>query len=85
MSRDLARRVTLLENVRSSGGVQYVVSDQISEEEGKTAAPLMSEEEWVARYCTDEHWSDCAVFNEPALPAGSCNCGGLKPGRRLMP
>lgn len=22
-----------------------------------------------------EHWSDCAVHNEPALPAGPCDCG----------
>ena len=21
------------------------------------------------------HWSDCAVHNEPAFPAGPCNCG----------
>jgi hypothetical protein len=21
------------------------------------------------------HWSDCAVHNEPALPAGECDCG----------
>lgn len=24
---------------------------------------------------TGEHWSDCAVHNEPALPAGPCDCG----------
>jgi hypothetical protein len=23
------------------------------------------------------HWSSCAVHNEPALPAGPCNCGGV--------
>lgn len=23
------------------------------------------------------HWSDCAVYNAPALPPGPCNCGGL--------
>ena len=23
------------------------------------------------------HWSDCAVHNEPAYPAGPCDCGGL--------
>ena len=23
-----------------------------------------------------EHWSDCAVNNEPAYPAGECDCGG---------
>lgn len=22
------------------------------------------------------HWSSCAVHNEPALPAGPCDCGG---------
>ena len=26
------------------------------------------------------HWCDCAVYNEPALPAGPCNCGGLRSG-----
>jgi hypothetical protein len=25
-----------------------------------------------------EHSSDCAVYNEPAMPAGPCNCGGFK-------
>ena len=25
------------------------------------------------------HWSDCAVHNEPAYPAGPCNCGELDP------
>lgn len=23
------------------------------------------------------HWSDCATNNEPAYPAGPCDCGGL--------
>jgi hypothetical protein len=23
------------------------------------------------------HWSDCAVYNGPAFPAGPCDCGGL--------
>lgn len=26
----------------------------------------------------DGHWSDCAVHNTPAYPAGPCNCGGLE-------
>jgi len=26
-----------------------------------------------------QHWSDCAVFNSPAYPAGECNCGGFSP------
>lgn len=25
-----------------------------------------------------KHWSDCAVHNGPALPAGECDCGGLE-------
>lgn len=25
------------------------------------------------------HWSDCAVHNGPALPAGECDCGGVPP------
>lgn len=25
-----------------------------------------------------QHWSDCAVHNEPALPAGPCDCGALE-------
>ncbi len=24
------------------------------------------------------HWSDCAVYNEPAYPAGECDCGAIK-------
>ena len=24
-----------------------------------------------------DHWSDCAVNNAPALPVGECNCGGF--------
>lgn len=23
------------------------------------------------------HWADCAIYNEPAVEAGPCNCGGL--------
>lgn len=26
-----------------------------------------------------QHWSDCAVNNGPAYPAGECDCGGYKP------
>ena len=26
----------------------------------------------------DMHWSDCAVHNEPAYPAGECDCGWAK-------
>jgi hypothetical protein len=29
------------------------------------------------------HWSDCAVFNGPALSAGPCSCGGFTIGRLL--
>ena len=25
-----------------------------------------------------EHWSDCAVYNEPAYPAGECDCKPTK-------
>ncbi len=34
------------------------------------------------------HWSSCAVYNEPAFPAGPCDCGGYAPGKpppRLIP
>ena len=24
-----------------------------------------------------QHWSDCAIYNEPAYPKGRCNCGGI--------
>ena len=24
-----------------------------------------------------QHWSDCAVHNEPAYPNGECDCGGI--------
>lgn len=23
------------------------------------------------------HWSDCSVYNEPAFPAGPCDCGAV--------
>jgi hypothetical protein len=26
-----------------------------------------------------KHWSDCAVYNSPAFPAGPCDCGGWTP------
>ena len=26
------------------------------------------------RQAADSHWSDCAVHNGPALPAGLCDC-----------
>lgn len=32
----------------------------------------------VARHKPTLHWSDCAVNNGPALPAGPCTCGGFK-------
>ena len=28
-----------------------------------------------------QHRSDCAVNNEPAMPAGECDCGGYPPPR----
>jgi hypothetical protein len=31
---------------------------------------------------TPLHWSDCATNNEPAYPAGPCDCGGYSPGMR---
>lgn len=27
-----------------------------------------------------EHYSSCAVYNEPAYPKGKCDCGGYRPG-----
>lgn len=33
--------------------------------------------EWKCGVCTDRrfHLSSCAVYNEPAYPAGTCDCG----------
>ena len=28
------------------------------------------------------HFSDCAVYNEPAYPAGPCDCGAIKARKR---
>lgn len=28
------------------------------------------------------HYSDCAVYNEPAYPAGPCDCGAVKAHKR---
>lgn len=27
-----------------------------------------------------EHYSSCAIYNEPAFPKGECNCGGYRTG-----
>ena len=29
----------------------------------------------MREYFYPVHYSDCAIYNEPALPAGKCNCG----------
>ena len=29
-----------------------------------------------------KHWSDCAVYNEPAYPNGDCDCGAAKARKR---
>ena len=29
-----------------------------------------------------KHWSDCAVYNEPAYPNGECDCGGFDPNNK---
>lgn len=34
-----------------------------------------SKPSWDARLVPAQHASDCAVHNEPAYPAGPCNCG----------
>lgn len=31
------------------------------------------------------HWSSCAVHNEPAYPAGPCDCGNNAPTQPFMP
>ena len=31
---------------------------------------------------TQHHWSDCSVHNEPAYPAGACDCGAVKARRK---
>jgi len=33
----------------------------------------------AGKVLTGAHWSDCAVHNEPAFPAGPCNCGADAP------
>lgn len=30
-----------------------------------------------------QHWSSCAVHNEPAYPAGECDCGGMPEGKSV--
>lgn len=34
---------------------------------------------------TGNHWSDCAMHNEPAYPAGPCDCGANAPGPDMVP
>lgn len=46
--------------------------------------PVLTEAEWEAAHVVLSglhHWSDCPVFNEPALPASKCDCGGFTPGK----
>lgn len=47
-------------------------------------ARRIGDELWRARekirHPPAEHWSDCAVHNAPALPAGECDCGGIQAG-----
>lgn len=48
----------------------------------KTAVRLRA-----APWMTVQHASDCATHNEPALPAGPCDCGaatGLAPGYGIV-
>ena len=88
MSREFDRRLSALERATSPNRTRYIVSDRMPGDGNDEHAPVapMTEAEWVARHCIgDQHWSDCAVFNEPALPVGECNCGGLKPDRRSKP
>lgn len=46
-----------------------------------TSNPLLakylqrSKPSWDVRLAPAQHASDCAVHNEPAYPAGPCNCG----------
>lgn len=30
------------------------------------------------------HWSDCSVYNEPAEPAGPCDCGAAKAHKKFL-
>ena len=30
---------------------------------------------------TGIHWCDCALYNEPAIPNGPCNCGADAPAK----
>lgn len=65
-SRDIARRLVRLEADRGGQGIRYVVSDRLptdeeweaSQDKGTFArdevdvvAPLVTEAQWVARYC----------------------------------
>lgn len=44
---------------------------------GEIAARLNSVTQEIKRHFNKQHWSDCAVHNEPDLPKGECNCGGF--------
>lgn len=37
--------------------------------------------EATKRAARNAHWSDCALHNEPAMPAGPCDCGAARAGQ----
>lgn len=57
MSRDLERRLAALERATSSGCIRHVVTDRLpwdEDEDEKEPNALMTEAEWVDKYCKTE-------------------------------
>lgn len=54
MTRELNRRIALLERIQNEEGIEYVVLDYApddDEQEPYQQRPVMSDAEWAAIYC----------------------------------
>jgi hypothetical protein len=62
-----------LEFLLPSGATAHVGDWIVKDEESGTFSPWRHKEV-ITYYEAVEHLSDCATNNEPAMPAGPCNC-----------
>ena len=58
------------------GDVARALTHCLTQEEYRKALYSLAKEKRVNLPEVRKHYSDCAVHNEPALPAGECDCGG---------
>lgn len=44
------------------------------DDDERLAFALARAADWLEQKQADLHFSDCAIYNEPAYPAGPCDC-----------